>query len=114
MAVVAVPAVPDCVSGAGCVPWAGCAFSSSRARFSANWPMSRSLTSATTLRPNWAGLPVMVRSVDTLTSVTPPASVAVAVIWALAVPLPRTSRPAAEATMRWRASSFSAKVTLPW
>jgi hypothetical protein len=76
--------------------------------------MSRSLTSATTLRPNWAGLPVMFRSVTTLTSVTPPASVKTAVTWALAVPLPRISRPAADATMRWRVSSFSEKVTLPW
>jgi hypothetical protein len=76
--------------------------------------MSRSLTSATTLRPNWAGLPVMFSSVDTFTSVTPPASFRTAVIWALAVPLPRTSWPAAAATMRWAARSFSVKVTLPW
>lgn len=76
--------------------------------------MSRSLTSATTPRPNWAGLPVMSRSVTTLTSVAPPMSVMTALTRALALPLPRTSRPAATAMTRRAALSLPVKVTCPW
>ena len=78
-----------------------------------NWPSSLSLTSCITPRPNWAGLPVMARSVSTSTRVEAPASVIVAMTCAPAVPLPRLSLPLASITIRRADSSFSTKVPEP-
>ena len=50
-------------------------------------------------------LPVMVRSVETTTSVPLPALFSVAVMVADALPWPRVSRPSARMTARWAASS---------
>src|SRR5581483_8437841 len=61
-------------------------------RHSTNWSSSLALTSASTPRPNWATLPVTVRSVTTLTRVPSPSGVSVAVMVALALPWPRVSR----------------------
>ena len=67
-----------------------------------------------TPRPNWAGLPVIARSVCTETSVPPAAADAIArVTVAPAVPLPRLSLPLASTTNRCAASSFSVKVPEP-
>ncbi len=75
-----------------------------------NWLSSLSETSCITPRPNWAGLPVMLRSVATLTSVAlPPESFIVAVTSAPAVPLPRLSLPLASTTNLPAAWSFSTK-----
>ena len=73
-----------------------------------NWPSSLSDTSWMTPRPNWAGLPVIARSVTTVTSVEPPPASAIeAVTVAPAVPLPRLSLPFASTTNRLAAASFS-------
>ena len=53
--------------------------STSRSRLSTNWPSSLLDTSARTPRPNWATLPVMVRSVTTVTRVPSPSGTSVAV-----------------------------------
>ena len=64
-----------------------------------NWPSSLSETSCITPRPNWAGLPVIARSVTTSTSVRPgAASLIDRVTFAPAVPLPRLSLPLASTT----------------
>ena len=56
-----------------------------------NRSSSRSLTSEITPPPNWAGRPVIDRSVSTWMSVMLPVSVKAAVTSAVAVPLPRRS-----------------------
>jgi hypothetical protein len=66
-----------------------------------------------TPRPNWAGRPVMFRSVSTFTRVAAPSAASVAVMTAAAVPLPRWSLPLASMTARWAASSFSTNAALP-
>ena len=70
-------------------------------------------TSVITPRPNWAGRPVMFRSVSTLTRVELPSSCSCAVTMAAAVPLPRWSLPRASMTALWVASSFSTKEAFP-
>ncbi len=74
---------------------------------------SLSETSCITPRPNCAGLPVIDRSVSTVTSVASPLPVIVAVTVAPAVPLPRLSLPFASSTNRCAPSSFSRKVPDP-
>ena len=67
--------------------------------------MILSATSEITPRPNWAGRPVIVMSVTMVTAVlSGPSATSVPVTVALAVPLPRESRPAASITT-WCASS---------
>src|SRR4051794_41101778 len=68
------------------------------ASLSANWPSSLLPTSVITPRPNWAGRPVMLRSVSTFTRVIAPSAARFAVMVAAAVPLPRWSLPRASMT----------------
>ena len=70
--------------------------------WSTNWPSSFVLTSARAPRPNWATLPVMVRSVVTVTFVSvSPCGSSWAVMSAEALPLPAVSRPSALRTALW-------------
>ncbi len=86
----------------------------SRSRHCTNWPSSLPDTSCMTPRPNWATLPVTVRSVAIFTSVCPPPwSDRSAVTVALALPWPRVSRPDAFSTMRRAASSAVSMVAAP-
>ena len=87
--------------------------SSLPARQSTNCPSSLSETSCMTPRPNWAGLPVTLRSVTTRTRVSEPSGSMVIVTVAPAVPLPRLSLPLASMTARCPASSRSTKDPLP-
>jgi trimeric autotransporter adhesin len=88
--------------------------STSRSRQPANSASSLAETSAITPRPNWAILPLIVRSVSMATRVAPsPASVRVAVTVAEAFPWPRVSRPSALRTILRPTSSTSAKRTAP-
>ena len=108
---------PRAASGDGAGTGAGAPTSplpSSPARQSANRPSSLSPTSTMTPRPNCAGLPVIARSVVTLTLVEdPPSSCSCAVIVALAVPLPRASLALASITARRADSSFSLNRAVP-
>ncbi len=88
--------------------------SSWAASFSENCPSSLLPTSVITPRPNWAGRPVMVRSVTTSTRVPEPSGTRTAVTTDAAVPLPRWSLPRDSITARWAASSFSVIAPLPW
>ena len=68
--------------------------------------MILSATSEITPRPNCAGFPVIVMSVTIETAVlSGPSAASEAVTFALAVPLPRESRPVASMTTSWAASS---------
>ncbi len=82
-------------------------------RHAANWSTSLPLTSASTPRPNCAGLPVTFRSVSTSTSVLSPLSMRRQVISALAVPVPRVSLPLPSMTATCVASSLDTKDALP-
>lgn len=75
--------------------------------------MSLLLTSARTPRPNWATLPLMVRSVLAVTLVPLPSAVIVRVIVALALPWPRVSRPDAFMTILPADWSVSTRVAVP-
>src|SRR5690606_32902570 len=96
-------------AGAGASSFAaGCSASGASllATHAENWPMILSATSEMTPRPNWAGRPVMVMSVTIVTAVRfGPSATIVPVTVALAVPLPRASRPLASMTTLWFASS---------
>jgi hypothetical protein len=111
-AVVAIFCVGVSVAGAAVTPaspapsWA--------ASLSANWPSSLLPTSVMTPRPNWAGRPVMFRSVRTSTRVVSPSALSWAVMSAAAVPLPRWSLPRPSMTALCAASSFSTNEALPW
>jgi hypothetical protein len=70
-------------------------------------------TSAIMPRPNWAGLPVMDRSVATVPLVWSPSWVSVMVTVAFTVPLPRESLAAALSTARRACSSRSVNVPVP-
>jgi hypothetical protein len=81
---------------------------------SANWLSILPATSVITPRPNWAGRPVMVRSLETCARVPVPSAVSVTVTTADAVPLPRWSLPRASRTTRCAAGSLSLTDTRPW
>ena len=99
-------------AGAAAMPASPAA--SSVVRQSANRPSSLLPTSSITPRPNWAGFPVIARSVVTTTLVAvPPSSCICAVMVALAVPLPRASLACASITARRAVSSFSVNFAVP-
>ena len=63
--------------------------------------------------PNCAIRPAIVRSVVTFTTVLSPSARNCAEITAVALPLPRESRPRASMTALWLASSFSVNRAVP-
>ena len=85
----------------------------SSARQAANWSTSFALTSASTPRPNCAGLPVIARSVSTSMSVLAPLSMSRQVMVAFAVPVPRVSLPLASMTAIPPGSSSWTNFALP-
>src|ERR1039457_5758163 len=90
--------VPTVGAGAGA---AACTSAASfPSRQSANWPSSFVDTSLIMPLPNCAILPEIFKSVSTLTAVLAPSARNCAVIAAVALPAPRTSRPLASMTAR--------------
>ena len=83
-------------------------------RLPANWAISFFETSPMIPRPNWATLPVMWRSVVTMTRVLVGDRLSAwAAISAEALPRPPVSRPSAFSIAVWAASSRSMNVAWP-